>query len=81
MTILGYILLAVGCIVGLIGDVRFLVIAYRHSATWFILCLFIPLVGLLFFLLHVKETWRPVVLSTIGLTVAIAGYLLSDFSS
>jgi len=79
MTVLGYILFGLGFLAGLVGDVRFLVIIYRHGLVWFFACLFIPFVGLVFFLLHVKETWRPVLLSTIGLIVASIGYIVGGF--
>ncbi|MBI3417648.1 MAG: hypothetical protein HY043_20340 [Verrucomicrobia bacterium] len=79
MTLLGYILFGLGCLAGLVGDVQFLVVAYRHGLTWFFTCLFLPFVGLLFFLLHVRETWRPVLLSTVGFVVASTGYVIGGF--
>ena len=79
MTVLGYILFWLGCIAGLVGDVRFLVVAYRHGLGWFFMCLFLPVVGWIFFLLHAKETWRPVVLSLTGFLVAGIGYWIGDF--
>ena len=79
MTALGTILFGLGCVVGLVGDVQFLVVAYRHSLSWFFLCLFIPVVGLLFFVLHTRETWRPALLATGGLIVASIGYWIGGF--
>lgn len=79
MTALGYILFGVGCIACLLGDIRFLVVAYRHGLGWFFTCLFVPLVALLFFLLHTRETWRPVVLSLAGFIVAGMGYIIGGF--
>jgi len=79
MTVLGYVLFGLGCLAGLVGDVRFLVVAYRHGLAWFFTCLFLPFVGLLFFLLHMRETWRPVLLSTVGLVVASTGYIVGGF--
>lgn len=79
MTILGYILLGMGCIAGLIGDFRFLVVAYRHGLVWFFTCLFLPVIGLIFFLLHARETWRPVALSMAGFVVAGIGYWIGEF--
>jgi len=79
MTLLGYILVGIGGIVGLIGDLKFLVVAYRRSLFWFFGSLFLPLVGLIFFLLNVKETWRPVMLSTIGFLIAAMGCWAGGF--
>ena len=81
MTVLGYILFGVGCIIGLVGDMKFLVVAYRRSLLWLFGCLFFPPVGLIFFLLNVRETWKPFVLSTVGFLIAGLGYWVggSDF--
>ena len=80
VTVLGYILFGLGCLAGLAGDVRFLVITYRHGLVWFFTCLFIPLVGFFFFVSHFRETWRPVLLSTAGLIVASVGYWIGGFN-
>ena len=44
MIALGYILLVVGVIIGIVGEVMFLVVAYKRSLLWFFGCLFIPIV-------------------------------------
>jgi hypothetical protein len=80
MILLGYILFALGCLAGLVGDVRFLAIAYRHGFGWFFTCLFIPLVGWVFFVFYARETWRPAALSVAGFLVAGIGYWLGGFS-
>jgi hypothetical protein len=80
MIALSYILLSMGLVIGLYGDVRFLVIAYRHGAGWFLACLFLPFVGWLFFLLFTRETWRPVALSLAGFVLAGFGYALGQFN-
>jgi hypothetical protein len=79
MTILGYILFGLGCIAGLIGDVRFLVLTYRHGVGWFLTCLIFPIIGWVFFLLHAKDVWQPVVLSIAGFIVAGIGYSIAEF--
>ena len=72
MMVLGYILFYVGCVVGLGGYVMFLATARKHGWAWFWGCLFVPLVGLIFFLLNLKATWKPVGVSLVGLLVAAA---------
>jgi len=79
MFVLGYILLGLGCIAALVGDVRFLVITYRHGLVWFFTCLFIPVVAWIFILTHFKEAWRPLLLSLAGLVVACIGYWIGGF--
>jgi hypothetical protein len=73
MVALGYALLALGFAVGLYGDVRFLVAAYRWNLWWFFGCLFLPLVGFAFLLLNLRKTIGPFVLSLFGLVLAALG--------
>lgn len=79
MILLGSILFGIGCIMSLVGDMKFLVVAYRRNFLWLFGCLFLPLVGLIFFLLNVRETLRPVVLSTVGFLIAGVGYWAGGF--
>ena len=80
MTVIGYILFGLGCLAGLAGDIRFLVITYRHGLVWFFTCLFIPMVGWVFLLTHFRETWRPMLLSVTGSAVACIGYWIGDLN-
>lgn len=73
MIALGYILLVVGVIVGVVGDIMFLVVAYKRSLWWFFGCLFVPLVSLIFFFLNLKATIKPVGLQLFGLLLAGLG--------
>jgi Na+-translocating ferredoxin:NAD+ oxidoreductase RnfE subunit len=59
MVILGYILLFSGIIISLVGEIQFLVVAYKHNVWWFLGCLFIPIVVLVFFLLNFRTTVKP----------------------
>jgi hypothetical protein len=73
MTILGCILLALGCLTSLIGEVMFLAVAYKRSLWWFFGCLFIPIVDLVFLFLNLKTTAKPFAIFTVGLLVAWGG--------
>lgn len=79
VTVFAYILFGLGCLASLLGDIRFLVIAYRHSVLWLIACLLVPFAALVFFLLNAKETWKPVLLAIAGLIVAAVGYSIGGF--
>lgn len=79
MTVFAYILFGFGCLAWLVGDIRLLVIAYRHGLLWFIACLLVPVAVLVFFLLNMKETWRPFLLSVIGLIAIAVGHEIGDF--
>jgi hypothetical protein len=73
MIVLGYIFLFVGIINSLFGDIRFLVIAYQHNVWWFLGCLFVPMVALIFFLLNSKATVKPFCLQIFGILLAGIG--------
>jgi hypothetical protein len=78
MTGLGFILFGLGCLVGLAGELRFLVLTYRHGTVWFFTCLFLPVISWIFFLTHFKEAWRPMLLAMAGVGVAGLGYWIGD---
>jgi len=73
MVPLGYILLGLGFLVGLYGEIRFLVAAYNRNLWWFFGCLFLPVVGWVFLFLNLRATVRPFALSLVGLIVAGLG--------
>ena len=82
--VVGYVVFYVGLLLALAGDVGMLVIARRHGPGTFWGCLFLPPVLLLFLLLNLRATWRPFVLSLVGLVVAglgsqVAGIEFPDF--
>lgn len=79
MTLLAYILFGLGCLAGLAGDLRILVVAYRHGFGWLFACLFLPFAAWVFFVFHVKEAWRPAALSLGGFIVAGLGYWIGGF--
>ena len=70
MTNVGYILLVLGVVVGIIGELMFLVVAYRRSLLWFFGCLFIPIVCWIFFFLNMKATIKPFAFQVLGLLLA-----------
>jgi hypothetical protein len=79
MTCLGNILFASGCAAAVAGDFRLLVLAYRAGFGWFLGCLFFPVAAWIFFILHARETWRPVSLSLAGVVLAGIGYHIGGF--
>ena len=77
MIIGGHILFALGFLLALVGDIMFLAVAYRHGLWWFLGCLFIPIVWILFSFLNVKETLKPFAISFSGLALAGTGGLMA----
>ena len=73
MITLGYLLFILGCLIALAGHLGFLVIARRSGPASFWGCLLVPPVSLIFFVLNLKETWKPVGISLVGLVMAGLG--------
>ncbi len=79
MLIFGSILFWAGLVVWIAGEVRLLVVAYRQSLAWFFGCLFVPFVSWVFFLLNVKQAWKPVVMAAAGFIATGIGDWLGGF--
>jgi hypothetical protein len=80
MVAVGHILVLLGFVAMLIGDVMFLTVAYKRSLWWFFGCLFIPLVDLVFLFMNWRATARPFGLSVLGLIVACIGGSLAGIT-
>src|SRR5437773_9659958 len=83
MIALGYILLVVGVILGIVGEVMFLVVAYKRSLLWFFGCLFVPIVCwiVLFALLSAvfAATWCSLRHDTVQVSVRFIGYTNASY--
>lgn len=67
-----------GLAISIVGHVMFLVAAQRVSWGWFLSCLFMPLVGLLFIIMHFPRAWKPLVVELAGLMAMAAGMQLGE---
>ena len=76
---LGAIIFGLGLVLWLVGELRLLVLAYRQGLVWFFGCLFVPFVSWIFFLLNVRQAWKPVLLATIGFIITGLGYWAGGF--
>jgi len=80
MIIAGYILLVLGVVASIVGEVMFLTVAYKRSLLWFFGCLFIPIIAWIFFFLNVKTTIKPFALLWLGAIVAFFGAYMAGLS-
>jgi hypothetical protein len=80
MVVFGYLLLFLGVIAAIVGEVLFLTVAYRRNLWWFLGCLFLPPVSLLFFLLNLKTTLIPAVILLAGLVAVGFGANMLDIT-
>jgi hypothetical protein len=77
MIAIGYFLLVVGIIASIVGELMFLVVAYKRSLLWFFGCLFVPIVCWIFFFLNMKTTIKPFTIQVAGLVLACVGGYIS----
>ena len=67
----------VGGILCLIGGIWFFIVAFRESVVWGLLCLFLPIVQLIFLIKHFGDAWKPYGLSALGAIIVMIGLDLS----
>jgi len=80
MTAFAFILFWLGMIVWFVGDLMFLAVVFRYSIVWFLGCLFVPFVELIYFLFNVKRTWKPMTIAATGFLMTCFGYWLGGFN-
>jgi hypothetical protein len=82
MSVIGYILFWTGTIAWTIGNLMFLAVIFRYSTVWFFGCLWVPLADWIYFLLYMKQTWKPMLISFLGFLSALIGsWLVVTFAS
>jgi len=65
---------ALGVILLLIGNIWILVLAFKTGVWWGVGSMFIPLVGLIFTLLHLRDTWKPFLIEIVGVVLVLVNY-------
>lgn len=73
---MGTILFFLGTILLLIGGIWILVEAFKESIVWGICSLIIPLVALVFALMHLDRTKRALIIYVVGLVLLFIGISL-----
>lgn len=67
-------MIALGVILLLVGNIWILVYAFKASIWWGLGSLFIPFVGLIFVLLNLRDTWKPLLLEIVGFVILFINY-------
>ena len=80
MIIAGYIILVLGAVASIVGEVMFLTVAFKRSLWWFFGCLFMPLVCFVFFFLNIKATLKPFAMAWLGAVVAFYGAYMAGIN-
>jgi hypothetical protein len=77
MSVIGYILIWAGFIAWTIGNFRFSVVIFRYSTGWFFASMWIPLADWVCFFLYMKQTWKPMLIGTLGFVAMAIGTWMS----
>jgi hypothetical protein len=64
----------VGIALAVAGYLWIVALAFRSGPLWGLGCLLLPPVGLLYCILHFRDTWKPFVLSVAGWTMMFVSY-------
>lgn len=70
-------LAVLGMILSFVGGIWLLVVAFKTSVWWGLGSLFIPLVGLIFVILHWQPSKKPFLISVVGTVLLIIGAMNS----
>lgn len=73
MIVVGQILLTIGLVVAVVGQVMFLRVAFKRSLAWFFGCLFLPWVDIIFLCSNFKATAKPCGIAGFGVLIAGLG--------
>lgn len=70
---IGLILFFAGLLAMIVGELMFLVLAYKRSLIWFFGCLFVPIVCWIFLFLNLKAAMKPFAIQVGGLLLLLLG--------
>lgn len=77
LDIVALLVIGAGYLTMLVASIIFLVIAFRTSFVWGLLCLFLPPSGLIFLLVHWNESRVAFLINLAGVGVCVLGVLIS----
>lgn len=68
----------IGIIITLVGMVKLLIVAFRESILWGLACLLIPVVSLVFVIMHWENSKKSFLIYVVGLFIMGVGVLLEQ---
>ena len=74
---MGIALMVIGGIAMVVGGIGILIAAFHESVIWGIGCMLIPIVSLIFVVMHWQETKKPFLINVVGTIIFIAGGAMS----
>jgi len=73
----GALIILLGIIIGIFGELMLLIAAFRESIWWGLACLCLPFISFFFLIVHWPKARRPFFLQLFGLVVIIVGAIIS----
>jgi len=80
MAVAGLILMIVGGIVGTVGGIWLIIVAFKESVWWGLGSIFVPFVSLIFAITHWAQAKVPFLITVGGLVVLIIGIFMGASS-
>jgi hypothetical protein len=77
---MGLALASIGGILLLVGGIWLIVLAFQKSILWGICSLLIPFVVLIFALMNLPATQKPLIIAIVGLVLQIVGGAMGGIS-
>ena len=74
---MGMVLAILGVILALVGGIGILIAAFRESVVWGIGCLLLPIISIIFVIMHWEETKKPFLLKIAGIVLLVVGGAMS----
>ena len=81
MAFIGWGLISIGMGLGLLGGIWLLIVAFKVRIWWGLGSLFIPLVSLIFVVLHWSVAKTPFLISLVSVVMIIAGTFMTGMVS
>jgi F0F1-type ATP synthase assembly protein I len=80
MEIISIVLISIGALISIVFGVQLLITAFQESILWGLGYIFIPLVSLIFIIVHWQEAKKPFLRGLIGIPFFILGAILAPAS-
>lgn len=76
MEVIGTILVIVGVIIMIVGGIMLLIVAFKESIWWGLGSIFVPIVALVFLIMHWQKAKKSFFIWLAGFAVSILGTVL-----
>jgi FtsH-binding integral membrane protein len=77
MTMIALMLILLGLVIFVVGGIEFLIAAFQERIWWGLGCLFIPIVQIIFLIVHWQAARKPFSRQLVGFVVMVVGAILN----